>query len=260
MADIFINGTFKDISPDETVAYASQVKDIDLNSTQAEINASVQNTLNSFHPYDGNVYICLIIEDEEESTHKLLLMRPYNYASNPPYQEGFVVGIAIYGGGRWLIVALDEMMGPWGPAQASGVTLKPNLKDALEDMDGKSNFTTQCTAYNVNAQSTGTGIAYCYNYDKTFHDAGVGPTKWWIPSEGELLLIFANIEAINYAMSLVEGTPIEYPLYSSTEADNNTVWAVANGYITGIDKNAVSVYQATRPVTSLTALTNIDYY
>lgn len=75
--------------------------------------------------------------------------------------------------------------------------------------------------------------AWCNSYEK-LHDyggqygvRGIGAGKWWLPSIGELLEIWAHKDAIKRCFSVISGaTPFVTNrwFWSSTERNTNTAW------------------------------------
>ena len=63
---------------------------------------------------------------------------------------------------------------------------------------------------------------------------GLTAGKWWLPSMGELMMIYANMRKVNYALSLIEGATqlAETWYWSSTEYSATAAWLLYlnNGY------------------------------
>ena len=66
--------------------------------------------------------------------------------------------------------------------------------------------------------------------------AGKGLTagKWWLPSLGEMMMIYANMTKVNYALSLISGATqlVEDAYWTSTEASATNAWLLflSDGY------------------------------
>ena len=78
---------------------------------------------------------------------------------------------------------------------------------------------------------------YCRLYSRA-NSKGEGLTAgyWWLPSVGELLMMYANKAKINYALSLIKGAQqLNTSWYwSSTENSPATAWSLnfGDGYLT----------------------------
>ena len=50
--------------------------------------------------------------------------------------------------------------------------------------------------------------------------------KWWLPSLGEMFMIYANMTKINYALSLITGATqlVEDWYWTSTENSGTSAW------------------------------------
>lgn len=77
---------------------------------------------------------------------------------------------------------------------------------------------------------------YCRLYSRA-NSRGKGLTAgyWWLPSVGELLMMYANKAKINYALSLIKGAQqLDASWYwSSTELSPATAWPLyfGDGYL-----------------------------
>ena len=107
--------------------------------------------------------------------------------------------------------------------------------NCLNDFNGYEN-----TKYLSESETGNTLASLCWNYND-----GVSNTKWYLPSIGELSVMFARIKKIDEIICLMGGTPfliINSPynsLYaSSTEYDNSSVYAMisTHGVIGAISK------------------------
>lgn len=59
--------------------------------------------------------------------------------------------------------------------------------------------------------------------------------KWWLPSLGEMMMIYANMTKVNYALSLINGADQlqETWYWTSTESSATGAWnlLLGNGYV-----------------------------
>ncbi len=165
-------------------------------------------------------------------------------------------GVAIIEGGKILVVAPEEGSYKWSTAlKAGGAVTTTSRATALADMEGKDN-TSKITAIRL----AGTGYDnfnpaaanYCESYKRTIDQAILADFNWWLPSLGELMMIFANIDRLNYCLGLITGAAqIKSARYwSSTEYNDSQAWHMSmDGAAIGTaDKNALTAL--VRPVST----------
>ena len=135
------------------------------------------------------------------------------------------VGVAVIDGGRRLLIAMDQLVSKnWGSASGNGGATTTTSKDvADQDFDGKDNTSNIMSSSTYKNDSTDYAVSYCYHYSKGKHGAG----KWWLPSLGELGIIFKYFEPINNALAKIGGTPLDRAGYwSSTEYSASHAWGL----------------------------------
>ena len=133
-------------------------------------------------------------------------------------------GVVIVEGGRMLVVApteSDDLL-PWGPdGVAYGTCL--NFKEAFEDWSGVRRTQAIIDAF-PSAASTSCAVGFCKNYSRIGgkYNQGIPAGDWWLPSFGELAMIVANMNKINYALSFISGAQLlsEYDCYWSSSELN----------------------------------------
>ena len=144
-------------------------------------------------------------------------------------------GVLVVEGGKMLVVAPTEATLTWSSAavSAGGKTTTDRLT-ALDDWTGKTSTAAQVTHAECNTKNYAPG--FCHAYSRV-NSKGVGLTagRWWLPSLGELMMIYANMRKINYALSLINGaTQLAESIYwSSTEYNQKNAW-----YLSYYDGNA----------------------
>ena len=168
-----------------------------------------------------------------------LMVKPHKWTST---QSGGEVadGVVVVEGGKILVVAPTESATKltWSSAAVSGggVTTSDRVT-AMNDWAGKANTTAQIT----HAEASGAGYApgFCANYSRVnANNQGLTAGKWWLPSLGEMMMIYANMTKINYALSLINGATqlVEDAYWTSTEYSATNAWILflnngsANGY------------------------------
>ena len=137
-------------------------------------------------------------------------------------------GVAIAEGGKILVVAPTETSLHWSSAAVSGggKTTTDRLT-ALDDWTGKASTTAQITHAECSSASYAPG--YCAQYSRVnANGKGLTAGRWWLPSLGELMMIYANMRKINYALSLIEGATqlSETWHWSSTEFSAANAWGL----------------------------------
>ena len=180
-----------------------------------------------------------------------LMVKPHKWAS---YQSSGEIaeGVVVVEGGRMLVVAPTEASLYWSSAAVSGGgTTTSDRVTAFNDWNGKANTAAQIQHAECSGESYAPG--FCAKYSRVnANGQGLTAGKWWLPSEGELMCIYANMRKINYALSLIEGATqlAETWYWSSTEGSATYAW-----YLNLRDGLAGSTAQATtqtrvRPVSA----------
>ena len=156
-----------------------------------------------------------------------LMVKPHKWTS---YQNSGEIaeGVVVVEGGKILVVAPTEATLYWSSAAVSGggKTTTDRLT-ALDDWTGKASTAAQITHSECNSESYAPG--YCAAYERVnANGKGLTAGRWWLPSLGELMMIYANMRKINYALSLINGaTPLAETWYwSSTEYSATIAWTL----------------------------------
>lgn len=146
------------------------------------------------------------------------------------------VGVAIMSGGRRLLIAPHESSLYWSSVAGSGGAVTTTVKTTADvDYAGQSN-TSKIVA---SAAFAGDGEGYAPGYCAAYSNGGVTAGSWWLPSLGELGMIYEKYDAINAALKKISGaTQLSRVTYwSSTEASATYAWSLAfssghRGYLT----------------------------
>ena len=159
-----------------------------------------------------------------------LMVKPDKWAS---YQSSGEIaeGVVVVEGGKILVVAPTETSLYWSSAAVSGggKTTTDRLT-ALDDWTGKASTAAQITHAECSSASYAPG--YCAQYSRVnANGKGLTAGRWWLPSLGELMMIYANMRKINYALSLIEGATqlAETWYWSSTESSATHAWLLYLG-------------------------------
>lgn len=188
--------------------------------------ANLRNALNS--GVDQNVQMDgIFIMYHRKSDNYPLMVKPHNWTSLQSSGE-VADGVAVVEGGKILIVAPTEASTTltWSSAAVSGggVTTSDRVT-ALNDWAGKANTTAQVTHSECNTASYAPG--FCNLYSRTNANGyGLTAGKWWLPSLGEMMMIYVNMTKINYALSLITGaTQLQETAYwTSTQYSAPNAW------------------------------------
>ena len=162
-------------------------------------------------------------------------------------------GVVVVEGGKMLVVAPTETALTWSSADVSGGgTTTSERVTAFNDWNGKANTAAQIQHDECSSESYAPG--FCAKYSRVnANGQGLTAGKWWLPSMGELMCIYANMRKINYALSLIEGaTPLRETWYwSSTEGGASLAWRLGlfNGYAYPLDRKVTDQFRV-RPVSA----------
>ena len=214
--------------------------------TLANLKASLLAGLNLNAMNDG-----VFIMFHRKSDNYPLAVKPDKWAS---YQNSGEIaeGVLVVEGGKMLVVAPTEATLYWSSAavSAGGKTTSDRLT-ALDDWAGKTSTAAQITHNECKTESYAPG--FCASYSRTnANGKGLTAGRWWLPSLGELMMIYANMRKINYALSLINGATqlAETAYWSSTESSATGAWHLylSNG-TASIDAKATGQYRV-RPVSA----------
>lgn len=156
-----------------------------------------------------------------------LMVKPHKWAG---YQSSGEIaeGVVVVEGGRMLVVAPTEASLYWSSAAVSGGgTTTGDRVTAFNDWNGRANTAAQIQHAECSSASYAPG--FCAKYSRVnANGQGLTAGKWWLPSGGELMCIYANMRKINYALSLIEGATqlAEDWYWSSTEYSATYAWGL----------------------------------
>lgn len=196
--------------------------------TLANLKASLLGGLNLNAMNDG-----VFIMFHRKSDNYPLAVKPDKWAS---YQNSGEIaeGVLVVEGGKMLVVAPTEATLYWSSAAVSaGGKTTTDRETALNDWTGKTSTAAQITHNECKTESYAPG--FCASYERVnANGQGLTAGKWWLPSLGELMMIYANMRKINYALSLINGATqlAETWYWSSTESSATTAWYLylSDGY------------------------------
>ena len=226
---------------------------------QAITNAS-KNTMieavnaNSLQMYDG-----VFVMYHRNSDGWPLAVRVNDWQS---FQSGGQIadGVLLVEGGKHIVIAPTEASAglPWSSkptkvtgsngnvsskgdgVNISGVTTTGDRLVAFADFTGKANtgaiIKASSTTNITNTEAYAPG--FCNKYSRAnANGKGLLAGKWWLPSLGELAMIWANFDKINYALSKInDATQLQKTWYwSSTQLSADHAWLLhlGDGYMNG---------------------------
>lgn len=214
--------------------------------TLANLKAALLGGLNLNAMNDG-----VFIMFHRKSDDYPLAVKPDKWAS---YQNSGEIaeGVMVVEGGKILVVAPTEATLYWSSAAVSaGGKTTTDRETALNDWTGKTSTAAQITHNECKTESYAPG--FCASYERVnANGQGLTAGKWWLPSLGELMMIYANMRKINYALSLINGATqlAETWYWSSTEYSATHAWHLSlnDGNANGTAK---ATYQGrVRPVSA----------
>ena len=142
-------------------------------------------------------------------------------------------GVVVVDGGKMLVVAPTEAPTSllWSSAEVDGGNvIEWDRKKALGDWNGSSVAAIQAVKPECAAEIYAPG--FCAKYSRVnANGKGLDAGKWWLPSEGELMCMFANMKKINYALSFINNSmPLAETYYwSSSEYSVSGAWYLGLG-------------------------------
>lgn len=210
------------------------------NASAASMKYYLTKNLNQIH--DG-----IFIMYHRTSDGYPLMVKPNDWPSLQSSGE-VADGVVVFEGGRHIVVAPTQADAlPWSSAAvqadspnygnddsfAGGVSENNRLAATL-DFNGRQHTDAAIRASSSSHVTNTAAYApgYCRLYSRA-NSKGEGLTAgyWWLPSVGELLMMYANKLKINYALSLINGAQQldEYWYWSSTEGSSQTAWGLYFG-------------------------------
>ena len=222
--------------------------------TLANLKTALLDGVNLNTMYDG-----VFIMYHRKSDNFPLMVKPHKWTSLQNSGE-IADGVAVVEGGKILIVAPTEASTTltWSSAAISGGgTTTTDRVTALNDWEGKANTASQvgksATSAVTNTASYAPGFCNLYSRANA-NGKGLTAGKWWLPSLGEMMMIYANMTKINYALSLITGaTQLQETAYwTSTENGATYAWHLylSDGYANSYGTTKASTKLRVRAVSA----------
>ena len=154
----------------------------------ANLKTALLGDMNLNAIYDG-----VFIMFHRKSDNYPLAVNPDKWTS---YQNSGEIadGVMVAEGGKILVVAPTEATLYWSSAAVSaGGKTTTDRETALNDWTGKTSTAAQITHSECNTESYAPG--FCASYERVnANGQGLTAGKWWLPSLGELMMIYANAD------------------------------------------------------------------
>lgn len=214
---------------------------------QAVTNASKATMEDAIRTDIGQLYDGVFIMHHRADDGYPLMVAPAQW---PSLEAGGEIadGVVIFEGGRHLVVAPTQADAlPWSSAEVqaelpnygnddtfTAQVTGNNRLAAMLDFNGRQHTDAAIRASSDSHVTNTAAYApgYCRLYSRA-NSKGKGLTAgyWWLPSAGELLMMYANKAKINYALSLIKGAQqLDTSWYwSSTEASPAGAWLLYFG-------------------------------
>lgn len=210
------------------------------NASAASMKYYLTKNLNQIHDGIFIMYHCA-------SDGYPLMVKPNDWPSLQSSGE-VADGVAVFEGGRHIVVAPTQADAlPWSSAAvqadspnygnddsfAGGVSENNRLAATL-DFNGRQHTDAAIRASSSSHVTNTAAYApgYCRLYSRA-NSKGKGLTAgyWWLPSVGELLMMYANKLKINYALSLIKGAQLFDTnwYWASTEHSSQNAWLLYVG-------------------------------
>ena len=194
----------------------------------ANLKAALMGGLNLNSLEDG-----IFVMFHRNSDNFPLMVKPHKWTSHQSSGE-IAEGVVVVEGGHLLVVAPTESTTKlnWSSANvAGGGVTTGNRETAYSDFAGKANTDSQITHAEMNGEGYAPGFCHAYSRVNA-NGQGLTAGKWWLPSMGEMMMIYANMTKINYALSLINGASklAEDWYWTSTELSATLAWCLGLYY------------------------------
>lgn len=142
-------------------------------------------------------------------------------------------GVLLIDGGRKLVIAPQEKTSTWSTCQIVCGTASSDRLAVQELYNGKENCAKILTNTTLAAEGDASAVGWCNAYERiNAGGKGLKAGAWWLPSLGELYLMFANYTKVNYALSKISGATLLSKSYywSCTEYSATHAWFLYFSY------------------------------
>ena len=162
------------------------------------------------------------------SDNYTVCFRPSEWAAQEA-AGNVATGVLLIDGGRKLVIAPQEKTSTWSTCQVVCGTASSDRLAVQELYNGKENCAKILTNTTLAAEGDASAVGWCNAYERiNAGGKGLKAGAWWLPSLGELYLMFANYTKINYALSKISGATLlsKNPYWSCTEISAQLAWTL----------------------------------
>lgn len=166
------------------------------------------------------------------SDSRAVCYRPSEWAAQEAAGD-VATGVLLIDGGRKLVIAPQEKTSTWSTCQLECGTKQEDRLLAQELYNGKENCAKILTNTTLAAEGDASAVGWCNAYERiNAGGKGLKAGAWWLPSLGELYLMFANYTKINYALSKISGATLlsKNAYWSCTEGSATVAWRLHFSY------------------------------
>ena len=167
-------------------------------------------------------------------------------------------GVLLIDGGRKLVIAPQEKTSTWSTCQIVCGTATSDRLAAQELYNGKENCAKILTNTTLASEGDASAVGWCNAYERiNAGGKGLKAGAWWLPSLGELYLIFANFTKINYALSKISGATLlsKTAYWSCTETSATYAWSLTFSFGTQYGYTKSTFQSRVRPVSAFASAT-----
>ena len=178
--------------------------------------------------------------------------RPSEWATQEAAGD-VATGVLLIDGGRKLVIAPQEKTSTWSTCQVVCGTASSDRLAVQELYNGKENCAKILTNTTLAAEGDASAVGWCNAYERINGGGkGLKAGAWWLPSVGELYLMFANYTKINYALSKISGATLlsKNPYWSCTEHSATSAWNLYFGDGGQYDGTKSTTQLRVRPVSA----------
>ena len=214
----------------------------------------------------GSISIDDVMDNVFIMCHRYTSANPDNYPicyrpSEWAAQEAagnVATGVLLIDGGRKLVIAPQEKTSTWSTCQLECGTKQSDRLLAQELYNGKENCAKILTNTTLAAEGDASAVGWCNAYERiNAGGKGLKAGAWWLPSLGELYLMFANYTKIHYALSKISGATLlsKNPYWSCTECSAQYAWYLGFHYGAQGGNDKSSGQSRVRPVSAFAMAT-----
>ena len=197
----------------------------------------------------------VFIATHRTSDNYPVLYRPVDWPAQQSAGQ-VATGVLVCDGDKQLLIAPTESANKlyWGSVSGEGGGFKAgDYLTAKTDYAGKANTAKILASNSYKNDGDTYAPGFCNAYSRmNANNQGLPAGSWWLPSLGELWLMLANFNKINYALSKITGaTLLQRDAYwSSTEGSAGYAWSLNLGFGGQGNGSKTSAQARVRPVSA----------